>query len=101
MRCRNSAPAFSKRGLQGITEEVPAIPQLIDRGNAGIRRFYENLERDLANQKYVAGDRFTIADITALTVVDFAGWVKQGIPDGNHHTKRWYEEVSKRPSMSA
>jgi glutathione S-transferase len=98
---RNSAPAFAARGLQGIAEGVPAIPQLVDRGMAGIRRFYAALDEYLARNEYVAGQAFTIADITALCVVDFAGWVKQNIPDGHRHTKRWYDAVSKRPSAAA
>lgn len=98
---RNSAPPFAKRGLQGITEEVPAIPQLVDRGMAGIRRFFETLNRDLGKSEFVAGPRFTIADITAMCVVDFVKWVKQEIPQGHAHTRRWYASVSARPSAKA
>ncbi len=98
---RNSAPAFAKRGLQGVTEEVPAIPQLAERGLAGIRRFYESLEKWLGGHAYIAGDAFTIADITALCVVDFAGWVKRPIPEGNVNTRRWYTTVASRPSAAA
>lgn len=98
---RNSAPPFAKRGLQGITEDVPAIPQLVERGMAGIRRFFATLERDLGKSPYVAGPRFTIADITALCVVDFVKWVKQEIPEGHANTRRWYAAVSSRPSASA
>ena len=98
---RNSAPPFAKRGLPGLTEEVAAIPQLAERGLAGIQRFYKSLEKYLAGNAFIAGDKFTIADITALCVVDFAGWVKCGIPDGNVNTQRWYKAVSSRPSASA
>ena len=72
---RNSHPAFSDRGLPGIGA-VPAIPQLIDRGRAGIARFFERLNSYLGQHQFVAGDQFSIADITALSVVDFAGWVE-------------------------
>jgi glutathione S-transferase len=98
---RNSTPAFSKRGLPGIDAEVPAIPQLVDRGRAGIGRFFERLNTYLGQGAYVAGDSFSIADITALCVVDFAGWVKQTVPEQHAHTRRWYEAVSKRPSAKA
>ncbi|HKY91650.1 MAG TPA: glutathione S-transferase family protein [Nevskiaceae bacterium] len=98
---RNSSPGFAQRGLQGIPEPVPAIPQLVERGMAGIRRFYSSLDAYLSRHEFAAGNEFTIADITALCVVDFAGWVKQNIPDGHRHTRRWYDAVSKRPSASA
>jgi glutathione S-transferase len=98
---RNSTPGFAKRGLPGITEEVPAIPALVDRGFAGITRYFGMLERYLEDSEYIAGDRFTIADITALCVVDFAGWVKRSIPADHVRTKRWHEAVSSRPSAKA
>lgn len=98
---RNSTPVFSKRGLPGIIEEIPAIPQLVDRGRAGIARFFQRLNSYLSQTAYVAGNSFSIADITALCVVDFAGWVKQFVPEQHIHTRRWYDEISKRPSAKA
>jgi glutathione S-transferase len=98
---RNSVPGFSKRALPGITEEIVAIPALVDRGTAGIRRFFLILERYLSDSEYVAGAQFSIADITALCVVDFAGWIKQQVPSAHPHTLRWYEAVSSRPSARA
>lgn len=98
---RNSSPAFAKRGLPGLTVEVPAIPALVERGVAGIGRFFDMLEAYLSKTEYVAGNSFTIADITALCVIDFAGWVKQSVPDHHRHTQRWYQAVSSRPSAKA
>jgi glutathione S-transferase len=98
---RNSSPGFAKRGLPGIVEEVPAIPALVDRGTAGIGRFFRMLEDYLSKTTYVAGNDYSIADITALTVVDFAGWVEQPIPSANTNTRRWYESVASRPSAKA
>ena len=98
---RNSAPPFAKRGLARVAAEVQAIPALVERGIAGIGRYFDLLERYLSQSRYVAGDQFTIADITALCVVDFAGWVKQSVPAHHAHTLRWYQEVSSRPSAKA
>ncbi len=97
---RNSFPAFSNRGLPG-TVGVPAIPQLAERGKASLGRFYERLEERLGECEFVAGPRFTIADITALCVVDFARLIKMPIPEGNKNSQRWYQAVSSRPSASA
>lgn len=98
---RNSSPAFAKRGLPGIADEVPAIPALVDRGVAGIGRFFRMLESYLSNNSFVAGETYSIADITAFAVVDFAGWVQQPIPAGNTSTRKWYETVAARPSSKA
>jgi glutathione S-transferase len=59
------------------------------------------LDARLANTEFIAGDRFTIADITALVTVDFARWVKARVPDAHAHTQRWYAAVSARASARA
>lgn len=98
---RNSVPGFAKRGLPGVADEVPAIPALVERGIGGVGRFFGMLESYLSKSSFVAGDAFSIADITALTVVDFAQWVQQTIPEGHTHTRRWYDIVAARPSSKA
>jgi len=98
---RNTHPSFRDRGLPGV-RAVPAIPQLVDRGRAGIARFFERLNSYyLGQHPFVAGDQFSIADITALSVVDFAGWVEEKVPPHQINTLRWYEAVSTRPSATA
>ena len=99
---RNSIPAFSSRGLPGVTDTVPAIPALVERGTASLKRFYERLEKRLAETQFIAGDRYTIADITALCAVDVANnFLKISIPEGNTNSRRWHAAVSARPSAKA
>ena len=96
---RNSIPAFSSRGLPGVTQPVAAIPALVERGTNSVKRFYERLEQRLKESEFVAGNRFTIADITALCVVDVAkNRINLPIPTENKQTQRWHEAVSSRPS---
>lgn len=96
---RNSTPVFSSRGLPGVTQPVAAIPALVERGTQSLRRFYERLEQRLKETEYVAGNRYTIADITALCVVDAAkNRANVPIPAENTRTQRWYDAVSTRPS---
>ena len=59
------------------------------------------LNKQLAENKFVAGDSFSIADITALCAIDFAADVNILVPDECHHLKRWYSEVSQRQSAAA
>lgn len=97
---RNATPAFADRGIPGVTG-VPAIPELAKRGLAGLGRFFDRLDAMLADSEFVAGDQFSIADITGLCVVDFARWVKLSVPESHQHTRRWYQQVSSRPSAKA
>ena len=99
---RNAYPGFRNRGIGGNVGEVAAIPELAERGRQSLARFFEGLDSELANSKYVAGDDFSIADITALCAVDFATTAgRVPFPDDKPNLKRWYDEVSARPSASA
>jgi len=96
---RNSIPAFSSRGLPGVTQPVAAIPALVERGTQSVKRFYDRLEQRLKESEYVGGNRFSIADITALCVVDVAkNRINLPIPEDNKQTQRWYGAVSARTS---
>lgn len=97
---RNSAPGMKDRAITG-PENVAQIPELAERGRARVRRFMADLDGALAERPFVSGDRFTIADITALCTVDFANRVKIGPEAGQRHLARWHEQVSARPSAAA
>ena len=99
---RNAYPRFAKRGLGGNVGTVDAIPALVERGKASILRFYNRLNEDLGQSRYVAGDAFTIADITALCAVDFASMAARvRMPEDCENLARWHAEVSARPSARA
>ena len=77
------------------------IAELVDRGKSLAGRFYDSLNATLADSEYVAGDTFSIADITAFCVVDFAKWVQIRAGDEHPHLQRWYNAVKARPSSNA
>jgi glutathione S-transferase len=65
---------------------------------------YERLEwfdGELGKRAYLAGDRFTIADITLLCAIDFGRIVDIRLSDAHPNLKRWHAEVSARPSTKA
>ncbi|HUI18134.1 MAG TPA: glutathione S-transferase [Alphaproteobacteria bacterium] len=97
---RNSTPAFKGRALSGPTGYAQN-PALVERGKARTLEFYAELDRWLRERPFVAGERYTIADITALVAVDFAGWMKLAVPQECGNVKRWYAAVSARPSAKA
>jgi glutathione S-transferase len=59
------------------------------------------LDEVLASREFVAGDRYTIADITALVGVDFGRPSKIRIDPAHTHLLRWHAAVSARPSAKA
>jgi len=94
---RNSNPFFENRSVTG-REDFAQIPELAERGKKRFANFLDMLDKRLAESEFIAGDRFTIADITALIAVDFARTIKVKIGDDHPNVKRWYEAVSSRPS---
>ena len=65
-------------------------------------RFYASLDAALSNSAFVAGEAFSIADITALCTIDFAaGAARVPIPDQCSNVERWHADVSSRPSAEA
>jgi glutathione S-transferase len=97
---RNSTPGLKGRALPG-PDDYEQIPALAERGRARVTRFFNEMDAELAQHPFVAGPRYSIADITALVTVDFARWAKLAIPDECSHLRRWHAEVSARPSAKA
>ena len=97
---RNHAKGLQGHALTGPTG-FEQIPELVERGRIGAGVFLERLDQQLAQSDYVAGDEYSIGDITALVFVDFAAWVKLAIPDELVNLKRWHSAVSARPGARA
>jgi glutathione S-transferase len=53
----------------------------------------------LSNQTYVAGDTFTVADITLFAGLGFADFAKIAVPDEYTHLLNWRAKVAERPSV--
>ena len=98
---RNSTPAFADRGLPGFEEPIEQIPALVERGRKRLARFYRRIDHQLEDNQFIAGSRFSVADITALCIVDFATrGAKVGLPEDHANALRWHAEVSARPSIA-
>ena len=98
---RNNAPGLKGRAVAGA-HDYEQIPALVERGRQRIANFYADLEERLTNVGFVAGDNFTVADITAIVTVDFATKaLNLPIPEANAASRRWYDLVAARPSMAA
>jgi len=96
---RNSHPNFVDRGLPGHRDPVPQIPALVERGKLRVARFHKKFNEQLSKNRYVAGDKFSVADITTITVVDFGHALQMTIPSDCPHVQRWYDELQSRPSV--
>jgi len=91
---RNSHPAMKEM-------EVPQVPAWAEANKPRVLEFIRFLDGELRNRPFVAGDAFTVADVTGLVSIDFMKPAKLAVPDELEHLKRWHAEVSARPSASA
>ncbi len=94
---RNVAKGLKGHAVQG-PDRYAQIPQLAERGRARAAAFFRRLDGQLDGQDFVAGDFYSIADITTMIYVDFALRLKIPMPDDASNLRRWYEAVSTRPS---
>src|SRR6202035_6080505 len=97
---RNKVAGLKGRAIAG-PHGYEQIPELADRGVLRVKNFLADLNERLEQVPFVAGERFSAADITALVTVDFAKALQLSIPDEHAALKRWYESVSSRPSAAA
>ena len=91
---RNSHPAMKEM-------EVPQVPAWAEANKPRVMDFLGLLDKQLASSRFIAGDSYTVADITGLVSVDFLKPAKLAVPDELKNVKRWHEEVSARPSAKA
>jgi glutathione S-transferase len=81
--------------------ELPQVPAWAEANRPRVSWFLEMLDRELATREFVAGDRYTVADITMQVAVDFMKPGRLSMPDGAANMKRWHTAVSARPSAGA
>ena len=96
---RNSSPAMANRALPGQMDYAQ-IPELAQRGLVRLAQFFVMLNERLVDRNFIATDRFSVADITAVVAVDFARIVKIKPGDQHPHLQRWRAAMGLRASMS-
>jgi glutathione S-transferase len=91
---QNTNPIFQRR--------INQFPEYGEAQRAAVYQRLERLDRELDGHEYITGERFTIADITAVVAIDFGGRLAgiQVAPSLANLT-RWHEAVSKRGSAKA
>jgi glutathione S-transferase len=87
-----------RHGHRAMRElEQPQIPELAETSRQRAVDFMTYLDGELAMKPFVAGESFSIADITALVAVDYLKLARIAMPE-LANLKRWHADVSRRPS---
>lgn len=81
--------------------EVPQVPEWGEANKPKVLAALGFFNDQLADRAFVAGPRFSVADITLLVAVDFLRVIRTEVPKEHTHLLRWHDVVSQRPSAKA
>ena len=94
---RNSSPHMKGRAMTG-PRNIEQLAELAERGRIRLGYFYEDLNAQLEKNEFVAGTHSSLADITALVVVDFSKWVKAQPEENLTALWAWHAKAAARPA---
>ncbi|MEI9890242.1 MAG: glutathione S-transferase N-terminal domain-containing protein [Caulobacteraceae bacterium] len=98
---RNRADGLKGRAIAG-PHGYEQIPALVERGRQRVADFHGDLDALMQDRPFVAGQAFSVADITARVAVDFAAKaLDMPLPASAMAARRWHDDLSARPSIQA
>ena len=88
-------------GLRLFKSRIRCIPHAADDLKAIAQEKLTWLDGLIAGRTWIAGERFTLADILLFCFLDFGGQVGQPLNPDNHNIAAWFERAKARPSAAA
>ncbi len=80
--------------------EDPQVPEWGEANRPRVEWMLDVLDAELAGRDYIAGNEYSLADISALVGTDFMRVIKTDM-GARENLKRWHDRVSARPSATA
>ncbi len=96
---RNGDNLYAGRVLPGTKNDLPAMPEIVERGKDSLAILLGRMDAQLADNTFIAGDLFSVADITGFMMIGVASRIDFPIPDTCPNVARWFADVSARPSV--
>jgi glutathione S-transferase len=79
--------------------------RILPEASAGLKAIVQDklkwLDAQLEGKEYIAGNRFTVADIILYCALDFGGSVGQKIDPSQKNVNAWFKRVESRPSAKS
>jgi glutathione S-transferase len=91
----------SSQGFNFFKDRMRLLPQAADDLKALAQEKLTWLDGLIAGRDFIAGPRFTLADILLFCTMDFAATVGQPLNPANANIAAWFERVKARPSAAA
>jgi glutathione S-transferase len=96
---RNHVPMFAGRVVPGTRTDLPQLPAMVSRGKEMMEIFLGRIEPHMSNNEFVAGPRFTVADITGFFTLRLTGALEMDIAASYPAVAAWFAKVSARPAF--
>lgn len=81
--------------------EVPQLPEWGEANKPKALDFMALLDRELGGRAFVAGDQYSVADITGYVTMDFLKPARIAVPEEFANLRRWQASLAARPSAGA
>jgi glutathione S-transferase len=88
-------------GAAIFKDRMRILPEAAPGLKASVQDGLKWLDRLLEGKDYIAGKRFTIADIILFSALDFGGSVGQKIDPSLKNVNAWFQRVASRPSAKS
>ncbi len=96
------AQAYRHSHPAAKTLELPRqLPDWAEINRARVLEVMARVDATLASRRFIAGDRYSVADITGLCALDFTKPARIAVPTELTNLQRWRREISARPSAAA
>lgn len=100
MRVYGAIADFTRHEFELFKERGPQIAEFAAARRADFRAQLEWLDGELSRgQAFIAGERFTVADITGMAMLLLMGFAQYDLPSELEHLCRWADLVRSRPSF--
>ena len=97
---RNHVENFKGRVVPGTRTDLPQSPEMVSRGIEMGKIFLERVEPHMADNEFVAGSRFSVADITAFFTVKLTRPLEIDINSSYPAVAAWMDRMSKRKAFN-
>jgi len=88
-------------GLPMFQSRMRCLPEAADGLKACAQDKIKWIDAQLEGKEWIAGDRFSLADILLFSFLDFGVVVGQSLDAGNKNVAAWFDRVNARPSAAA
>ena len=98
----NPLGQIARHSFAFFADKLTQVPAFAEAQRADVAGNLAWLDEELSDGRpFIAGDRFSVADITGMTALMIADFVQVAIPAALPHLSRWNEAIRARPSWAA